>query len=136
MLAGGGEAWADIEYLRAEEGLFGDVASAPTLYRTLRSLGPATVGDLWARRAAVRERVWAHRGGADASPVVLDIDATLVEVHSEHKAGAAAHFKGGYGFHPLLCFSDDGDALAAVLRPANAAANAPATPPPTTSTST
>ena len=28
MLAGGGEAWADIEYLRAEEGLFGDVPSA------------------------------------------------------------------------------------------------------------
>ena len=74
-------------------------------------------------QAAVRERVWAHRGGADASPVVLDIDATLVEVHSEHKAGAAAHFTGGYGFHPLLCFSDDGDALGAVLRPGNAAAN-------------
>ena len=31
--------------------------------------------------------------------------------------------KGGYGFHPLLCFSDDGDALGAVLRPGNAAAN-------------
>ena len=41
MLAGGGEAWADIEYLRAEEGLFGDVASAPTLYRTVRALDPA-----------------------------------------------------------------------------------------------
>ena len=63
-----------------------------------------------------------------AGPVVLDIDATLVEIHSEHKAGAAAHFKGGYGFHPLVCFSDDGDALAAMLRPA--------TPRPTTSTTT
>ena len=59
--------------------------------------------------------------------MVLDIDATLVEVHSEHKAGAAAHYKGGYGFHPLLCFSDDGDALGAVLRPGNAAANASTT---------
>ena len=92
MLAGGGEAWADIEYLRAEEGLFGDVPSAPTLYRTVRALDPATVGDLWAARAAVREEVWARRVPGDASaPVVLDIDATLVEVHSEHKAGAAAH---------------------------------------------
>ena len=124
MLAGGGEACTDIEYLRAEVGLFGDVASAPTLYRTLRSLDPATVADLWAHQAAVREQVWARRASADgASPVILDIDATLVEVHSEHKAGAAAHFKGGYGFHPLLCFSDDGDALAAELRPGNAAAN-------------
>ena len=124
MLAGGGEAWADIEYLRAEEGLFGDVASAPTPYRTVRALDPATVEDLWAAQAAAREEVWARRAPDDASvAVVLDIDATLVEIHSEHKAGAAAHFKGGYGFHPLLCFSSDGDALAVVLRPGNAAAN-------------
>ena len=100
------------------------MASAPTLYRTVRALDPATVEDLWAAQAAVREEVWARRAPDDASvAVVLDIDATLVEVHSEHKAGAAAHFKGGYGFHPLLCFSSDGDALAVVLRPGNAAAN-------------
>ena len=124
MLAGGGECCSDIEYLRAEGGLFGAVASAPTLYRTVRGLSPATVGDLWAHQAAVREQIWARRAPVDAAaPVVLDIDATLVEVHSEHKAGAAAHYKGGYGFHPLLCFSDDGDALGAVLRPGNAAAN-------------
>ena len=124
MLAGGGEACSDIEFLRAEAGLFGDVASAPTLYRTLRSLDPATVAGLWARHAAVREQVWARRVAVGAAaPVFLDIDATLVEVHSENKAGAAAHFKGGYGFHPLLCFSEDGDALGAVLRPGNAAAN-------------
>ena len=54
MLAGGGEAWADIKYLRAEEGLFGDVPSALTPYRTVRALDPATVGDLWAARAAAR----------------------------------------------------------------------------------
>ena len=124
MLAGGGECCSDIEYLRAEGALFADVASAPTLYRTLRSLDPATVGDLWARQAPVRAQIWARRAPVGATaPVVLDIDATLVEVHSEHKAGAAAHYKGGYGFHPLLCFSDDGDALGAVLRPGNAAAN-------------
>ena len=75
MLAGGGEAWADIEYLRAEEGLFGDVASAPTLYRTVRALDPATVEDLWAAQAAAREEVWARRAPDDASvAVVLDID--------------------------------------------------------------
>ena len=58
-----------------------------------------------------------------SAPVTLDIDATLIEVHSENKQGTAAHYKGGFGFHPLLCFSDDGDALAALLRPGNAAAN-------------
>ena len=70
-----------------------------------------------------RRRVGApgRRGGFGA--VTLDIDATLIEVHSENKQGTAAHYKGGFGFHPLLCFSDDGDALAALLRPGNAAAN-------------
>ena len=35
VLAGGGEACTDIETLRAQRGLFGDVASDSTLYRTL-----------------------------------------------------------------------------------------------------
>jgi len=39
---------------------------------------------LWAAQAAVREKVWAlGAAGRDAAaPVFLDIDATLVEVHS------------------------------------------------------
>jgi hypothetical protein len=32
-------------------------------------------------------------------PVVRDIDATLVEVHSENKAGTAPTYKRGFGFH-------------------------------------
>ncbi len=48
---------------------------------------------------------------------------TSVEVHSENKAGAAAHFKGGYGFHPMLCVTDDGEVLSIKLRAGNAAAN-------------
>ena len=71
MLAGGGEAWADIEYLRAEEGLFGAVASAPTLYRTVRALDPATVEDLWAARAAVRQEVWARRAPDDGDALAV-----------------------------------------------------------------
>ena len=55
--------------------------------------------------------------------MVLDIDSTLVEVHSENKAGAAAHFKAGFGFHPMLCATSDGEPLSIMLRPGNAAAN-------------
>jgi hypothetical protein len=59
-----------------------------------------------------------------SGPVVLDIDASLVQVHSENKAGTAASYKGGFGFHPMFCFADaTGEALASVLRPSNAAAN-------------
>ena len=39
------------------------------------------------------------------------------------QAGAASHYKGGFGFHPMFCFTDDGEALAGILRPGNAAAN-------------
>jgi hypothetical protein len=47
-----------------------------------------------------------------------------VEIHSENKDGTAAHFKGGFGFHPLFCFVDGtGETLAARLRPENATAN-------------
>ena len=43
MLAGGGEACSDIEHLRAQPVLFGQVASDSTLYRLLRGLGPDAV---------------------------------------------------------------------------------------------
>jgi len=56
--------------------------------------------------------------------IILDVDAALVEVHSENKASAASHFKGSYGFHPMFCFADhSGEAVAGVLRPGNANAN-------------
>jgi len=75
--------------------------------------------------APLREQVWARSSAtAGADPVLLDIDASLVEIHSENKDQAAATFKGGYGFHPMFCFADaTGETLAAVLRPGNAGAN-------------
>ena len=56
--------------------------------------------------------------------VVLDIDASLHEVHSENKQETAPHYKGGFGFHPIYCFADaTGECLAEILRPGNAGAN-------------
>ncbi len=124
MLAGGGEACSDIEHLRAQPVLFGQVASDSTLYRTLRGLGPDVVRELWGAVAGVRAGVWERRGDVSGSAaVVLDIDSTLVEVHSENKQNTAAHFKGGFGFHPMLCATEDGEPLSIMLRPGNAAAN-------------
>ncbi len=55
------------------------------------------------------------------TPVVLDIDASLVEIHTETKEGTGPHYKGGWGFHPMFCFADvSGEALSGVLRPGNA----------------
>jgi hypothetical protein len=126
MLAGGGESCADIEALRAQERLFGPVPSDSTMYRTFRhDLGPATLAGLWEAMASVRAQVWRRSSVTNTTePVVLDIDATLVEVHSENKQGTAPTYKRGFGFHPMLCFADaTGEALAARLRPGNAGAN-------------
>src|SRR5205085_7892804 len=124
-LAGGGEACSDVEYLRAQPALFGPVPSDSTLYRTYRQIDAATLDGLWDAVGEVRAKVWDH---VDTGvPVVLDIDASLVEIHSEHKDGTAPTYKGGFGFHPMFCFADNtGETLAALLRPGNAAANSSA----------
>ena len=56
--------------------------------------------------------------------MILDLDASLIEIHSENKEGTAANFKHGFGFHPLFCFADaTGEAIGVMLRPGNATAN-------------
>ena len=125
MLAGGGEACADIEALRAQERLFGAVPSDSTLYRTFRQIDPTTLAGLREAMAVVRGQVWRRSSVTNTTdPVMLDMDATLVEVHSENKEGTAPTYKRGFGFHPMLCFADaTGEALAARLRAGNAGAN-------------
>lgn len=126
MLAGGGESCADIEHLRSEENLFGEVPSDSTLYRTfVNDIGPEVLAAVKAGFAETREIVWKRAKLTRANdPVVLDIDASLVEIHCEHKEGTGANYKGGFGFHPMLCFCDNTrEALSGVLRPGNAAAN-------------
>ena len=55
---------------------------------------------------------------------MLDIDASLVEIHSENKEQGAPTYKGGFGFHPMFCFADaTGEAISGVLRPGNAGSN-------------
>ena len=51
----------------------------------------------------------------------LDFDATPIDVHSE-KEQAAGHYKGGFGFNPLLATCGR-EVLAGILRPGNAGAN-------------
>ncbi len=56
VLAGGGETCADVEHLRAVGGLFDDVASDTTVWRSFHQLTPATVAGLWEAMAGVRAR--------------------------------------------------------------------------------
>ena len=124
VFAGGGEACSDIEVLRADGVLFGSVPSASTLYRVARGVDAVRLGALREALSQARQRVWPLIAAAARGEVVIDIDASLIEVHSENKEGAAPHYKGGFGFHPMYAFADcTGECLAVLLRPGNAAAN-------------
>jgi hypothetical protein len=133
-LALGGDCLADVALLRAEPGVYGLVASDPTVSRTIAALAadaPAALKAINAARAAARRRAWdlAGKDAPDhaAGPLVIDVDATLLTAHSD-KEHAKPTFKRGYGFHPLVAFVDHGAAgtgepLAVLLRPGNAGSN-------------
>jgi hypothetical protein len=121
LLADGGDCLTDLGALRDQEVLFGPVASDATAYRCLERLDEGMLARIRAARAAARARAWEL--GEVPRRLILDIDATLLTAHSE-KEGAAGTYKGGFGFHPLLCCeAASGEALAGILRPGNAGAN-------------
>jgi hypothetical protein len=123
MLADGGDCLADLRAVRDQQALFGPVASDATAFRVIDAItsDPELLGALRVARARARENAW--NVGVAPERIVIDIDATLIDVHSE-KEGAAGTFKRGFGFHPLLAYLDHTrEALAGVLRPGNAGAN-------------
>lgn len=135
-IADGAEAIVDVAALADQRVLHGAVASPPTCCRVLAGCDAERLAGLRRARAAARERAWLARAeltGAALPPayaagkrldyVVVDVDATLVETHSE-KEGTAGAFEGGYGYHPLLAYLDNtNEALAGMLRAGNAGSN-------------
>ena len=119
MAADGGRCVSDLAVLAGQPALFGEVASVSTARRVLLSIGQVEIEGVREARALARGRAWA--AGAAPERVILDFDATPVSIHSE-KEQAAGHYKGGFGFNPLLA-SAGREVLAGVLRPGNAGAN-------------
>jgi hypothetical protein len=102
------------------------MASDSTAFRVLDKIAttPGMLEALERAHATAREHVW-KRVGAPPQ-VTIDADATLLNSHSE-KEGAAGNLKGGFGFHPILAYSDETrESLASMLRPGNAGANSAA----------
>lgn len=133
MIADGGEAIADIDVLRHQDEVFGQVASDTTVWRALDEIGTAQLRRIARARAKVRAGIWtlfgqppaARAAGREigAGVVVLDVDSTIVIAHSD-KEGAAPTYKHTYGFHPILVTCDNtGELLVVKLRPGNAGAN-------------
>jgi hypothetical protein len=138
-IAGGAESMSDFRVLGDQQGLLGQVASVPTLWRALRET--ADGGDKTARKvrkavARARKRAWAAIGdrnggglpGVRVAGKVLGgvtcirLDATVVPAHSD-KEGAEPNFK-GFGHHPLLAYCDNtSEPLGGELRPGSAGSN-------------
>jgi Transposase DDE domain group 1 len=117
-VADGATSISDLRVLSDQPALFGEVASAPTAWRTLESMDEKTLARIAGARAAARSRAWA--AGMDPGFYVIDIDASLVTAHSE-KEQAAPTYKHGFGFYPLMSYLDaTGEPVAGLLRPGNA----------------
>ncbi|MEU0823203.1 transposase, partial [Streptomyces mirabilis] len=107
----GGDCLSDVAMLRAEPGVFGPVASDPTVSRlvgTLAAAGPRALGAVRRARSEVRQRVWQLAGAAapkSGGEVIVDIDGVLVLAHSE-KQDAAATWKKTFGHQCAMRRSD------------------------------
>jgi hypothetical protein len=130
-VAVGGDAACDIGVLRAQPGVFGSVASDPTVSRLIKTLAgdvDAALGAISRARAVARERTWQLAGAPlQEGRVVIDMDASLVTAHSD-KQDATRTWKKTFGFHPLFGFADHGtggagEPLAELLRPGKAGSN-------------
>jgi hypothetical protein len=144
MLAVGGDCPADVAALRAQPGVFGPVASDPTVSRlvdTLAAGGQPALAALRAARAKARAWAWKlagaptqrhpaaagqQRQGKDRE-MVLDFDATIVISHSD-KEQATRTWKKTYGHHPLGGWVDHGEGgtgepVGWLLRPGRAGSN-------------
>ena len=127
----GGDAACDVAVLRAQPGVFGPVASDPTVSRLIARLATdaeESLAAIGAAQAAGRERAWGIAGAPiQDGLVVIDLDAALVTAHSD-KQDATRTWKKGFGFHPLLGFVDHGtggggEPVSELLRPGKAGSN-------------
>lgn len=118
-------------------GLTRTTGSVTTAHRRVHQLADRVdvVDDKMTRAMrTIRTRAWNALGtlnpttcATKADPLIIDIDASLIHIHS-NKQDAAPTYKGGYGFHPLCAFLDHGpglggEPLALLMRPGNAGAN-------------
>src|ERR1700733_13717274 len=86
MLVRGSESCADIEHLRTQGDLFGWKPYDSTLHRTSHEISPATRDQVAEAFAQVRPELWRRSSATDGKArVLLDIDASLVEIHSENR---------------------------------------------------
>ena len=137
-LALGGDCLADLALLRAEPGVYGNVASEATVSRTVTALAGDADAALRSDQPGPRGRAGTGVGagrvpatpghGATAADPLVDRPGRHDRDRPLGEGTGMPTFKRTYGFHPLLAFLDHGPAgtgepLAVLLRPGNAGSN-------------
>ena len=110
-------------FCASREAIFARPAALSTLRRAVFALGGELMAPGLDRALAdARTRAWGAAGYAPES-LTIDVDATLLECHSD-KEQAAPNYKSGFGYHPLGGWLDETrEPLAMLLRPGNAGSN-------------
>lgn len=128
---------AAVDVLHQSQVVCGPTASAATVWRAFDELDEAAMDRLAAARAAHRRQVWtALTQRPDGFPwvnvagrtwtgwIVIDVDASLVESHSDKQGAAPTYKKHIYGLHPIVVScANTSEVLAVLLRRGNAGSN-------------
>jgi hypothetical protein len=126
-----------VDRLSISRAVLGQVASTPTMWRALTELDASALGVVAKARAAHRRSMWARLvarpGGFPwlrvaeqtwTGWIVLDVDACLVESHSDKEGAAGTYKKHVFGLHPIVVScANTGEILAVLLRPGNSGSN-------------
>jgi hypothetical protein len=93
------------------------VMAPSTLGTFLRAFTFGHVRQLDAVIAETIRRVWSLGAGPGSSPVTVDLDSTICEVHGRQKHGAAYGYTRTFGYHPIIATrADTGEILHARFR--------------------
>jgi hypothetical protein len=125
MLIAGGDCVRHLDALRDQPALWAEqrVAHPTTAWRLLaeRLVGSQAevapqLGGIAEARRVVRERAW--QAGMRPATLTIDVDAHLVESHSDDKEAASKTYRRTFGHNPMLAYlAETSEALAAILRP-------------------
>jgi hypothetical protein len=126
-----------VQTLQACQAVLGQVASSPTAWRALTELDPAALAAVAKARSAHRRDIWARlsarsggfpwvqvAGQTWKGWIVIDVDASLVESHSDKQSAAPTYKKHIFGLHPIVVScANTREILAVLLRKGNAGSN-------------
>ena len=87
-IADGAHCLCDIDALRKNSELFGEVASVTTAWRAVKATTAPELRAIAKAVAKTREVVWA---AAPPGDITIDFDATLLDVHSEKQDAAPTY---------------------------------------------